>query len=127
MRFAVFVLGMVAMTAVNSAAWATQSNQSGERAFQRCYSCHSVNRGDKGLSGPNLDRLIGRAIAADPDFSYSKAFKSFAKRNPRWTKALLDRFLANPMKVAPGNEMGFFGLKDAKERAAIIGYLAADK
>lgn len=127
MRLAVLLSGAVIFAALCPVAAAAPDNPSGERAFQRCYSCHSVNKGDKGLRGPNLDKLIGRAVAADTDFSYSKAFKTFAKRNPRWTKALLDKFLANPMKMVPGNEMGFFGLKDSQERAAIIGYLAADK
>lgn len=122
----------IAATAVSHTPAFTQpadesANQTGERAFQRCYSCHSVNKGDKGLSGPNLDRLIGRQIAADAEFEYSKAFRKFAKRNTRWTKPLLDRFLKNPSVLVPGNEMGFFGLKDTKERAAIVTYLAADE
>lgn len=127
MRIVLVALAMATMAVVYAPAYAQAANQAGERAFQRCYSCHSVNRGDKGLSGPNLDTLFGRPLAADADFTYSKAFKDFAKRNPRWTKPLLDRFLADPAKVVPGNEMGFFGLKDAKERKAIVEYLAADK
>ncbi|WP_017671631.1 hypothetical protein [Blastomonas sp. AAP53] len=108
-------------------ALAQPANLSGERAFQRCYSCHSVTRGDKGLSGPSLHALDRRAIAADPDFDYSKAFKTFASRNQRWTPELLDRFLTDPEAVVPGNQMGFFGLKDARERTAIIGYILNKK
>lgn len=101
-------------------------NPSGERAFQRCYSCHSVQKGDKGLSGPDLDRLGQRPLAGDKAFAYSKAFKAFAASNPRWTAELLDRFLADPQAAVPGNQMGFFGLRKAEERAAIIAYLMAD-
>jgi cytochrome c len=103
------------------------ANQMGERAFQRCYSCHSVTKGDNGLSGPNLSALSKRPIASDPDFDYSKAFKRFAGSNRRWTPELLDRFLADPQKVVPGNDMGFFGLKKPDERAAIVAYIMQDE
>ena len=108
------------------AALAQSANQSGERAFQRCYSCHSVQRGEKGLSGPSLDRLSKRPIAGDKSFAYSKAFQAFAARNRRWNPELLDRFLTDPEALIPGNQMGFFGLRKADERAAIIAYLMAD-
>ncbi|MDM7955849.1 c-type cytochrome [Blastomonas sp.] len=119
-------LGALALALVIPTVSSGQSpNQSGERAFQRCYSCHSVTKGETGLSGPNLYGLSGRAIAADPGFKYSKAFKNFSSANPRWTPELLDRFLTDPQAVAPGNQMGFFGLTKADERAAIIAYLMA--
>lgn len=102
------------------------TNQNGERAFQRCYSCHSVTKGEHGLTGPNLNGLMNRNIASDPDFEYSKAFKDFATRNPRWTPKLLELFLVDPQTWVPGNTMGFFGLNDAEERAAIIAYLMAN-
>ncbi len=104
---------------------AQDTNRAGESAFQRCYSCHSVTKGEKGLSGPNLHALKGRPIASDPDFAYSNGFKNFARKNPRWNPKLLERFLADPEAMAPGNEMGFFGLKDASERAAIVAYIMA--
>jgi cytochrome c len=104
-------------------AWAQTTNQIGERAFQRCYSCHSVVKGETGLSGPNLSALKNRRIASDPDFEYSKAFRKFASATPRWTPELLDRFLADPQKLVPGNDMGFFGLKKADERSAIVTYM----
>lgn len=120
------LLGVSALL-LSAPVFARSTNQSGERAFQRCYSCHSVAKGEKGLSGPNLHRLGGRSVASDPDFDYSKGFQDFAARNPRWTPDLLDRFLTDPEAVAPGNQMGFFGLKDAKERAAIIAYIMGSR
>lgn len=115
-------LGVFALL-VPGIAWAQTTNQIGERAFQRCYSCHSVVKGEVGLSGPNLADLSVRAIASDPGFKYSKAFRKFASANPRWTPEFLDRFLADPQAVVPGNDMGFFGLKKADERAAIVAYI----
>lgn len=121
----IVALAVLAMT--SGPAMAQPANQMGERAFQRCYSCHSVHKGDTGLSGPNLDRLLGRPIAADKDFTYSEALRAFARKNRRWTRPLLTRFLTDPQALIRGNEMGFFGLKDAKEREAIVLYLAEDK
>lgn len=118
MRLLLAVLALIPV-----AAYAQPTNRDGERAFQRCYSCHSVIKDDKGLSGPNLNGLGERRVGSDPDFEYSKAFKIFSKRDKRWDKALLDRFLLNPEAMVPGNQMGFFGLKDAKEREAIVTYL----
>jgi cytochrome c2 len=118
---------LVLALAFPGAAIAQSANQIGERAFQRCYSCHSVKKGERGLSGPNLDRLSKRALAGDKAFTYSKALRDFAKQNPRWTPELLDRFLIDPEALVPGNQMGFFGLKKADERAAIIAYLMADE
>ncbi len=106
---------------------AQATNQLGERAFQRCYSCHSVKKGERGLSGPNLHDLGKRRVAQDSAFVYSRAFKAFAAANPRWTPELLDRFLTDPQALVPGNQMGFFGLRNPDERAAIIAYLLAEK
>lgn len=124
-RSAVLVVCAILLLPVT--AMAKPASSDGERAFQRCYSCHSVNKGDTGLSGPNLYGLKHRPAGSDPDFDYSAAFKQFSARKPRWTKALLDRFLTDPESVVAGNQMGFFGLKDPKERAAIIAYVLASE
>jgi cytochrome c len=119
---------LLAVLAVSpGVALAQAANQDGERAFQRCNSCHSVNNGETGLSGPNLDQLSRRPIAGDRTFAYSKSFKTFAAANPRWTPELLHRFLTDPEALVPGNQMGFFGLRKAEERAAIIAYLIGEK
>jgi cytochrome c len=40
-----------------------------------------------------------------------------------WTEDELDRFLLEPEGVLPGNQMGFFGLPDARDRTDLIAYL----
>jgi cytochrome c len=41
-----------------------------------------------------------------------------------WDRATLDRFIANPDQVVPGNRMKpYGGLTSAEERAKIIAYL----
>jgi cytochrome c len=96
----------------------------GERAFQKCYSCHSLGETDEGAQGPSLKGIVGRAVASSPGYGYSPALRAYAARQPRWTRAALNVFLADPQSSVPDSAMGFFGLKDPKERAALIDYLA---
>jgi cytochrome c2 len=95
----------------------------GKRAYQKCYSCHATEAGKNDLEGPSLHGLVGRRIAAAPGFEYSPAMRSFAAKRPRWTPDLLDRFIADPEALVPKTRMNFPGMRDAKERAALIDYL----
>lgn len=97
--------------------------RSGERAFQKCYACHSVRAGETGLGGPNLRGIVGRRVAAERGFDYSPALRALARRHPRWTARLLDRFVADPERVAPGTSMSFHGIPDARERADLVRWL----
>jgi len=40
-----------------------------------------------------------------------------------WDAAAVDRYLADPQRVVPGNVMPFSGVPDSDERARIIAYL----
>jgi cytochrome c len=40
-----------------------------------------------------------------------------------WTEDELDQFLLEPERAIPGNQMGFFGLPKARDRADLIAYL----
>ncbi len=95
----------------------------GERVYQSCLSCHSLSPREQ-YSGPSLHALIGRPIASEPDFDYTPALRALAAREKRWTPALLDRFMANPGKVAPRSNMTMFALPNARERADLIAFLA---
>ena len=95
----------------------------GERAYQKCYSCHALERGAGKLEGPTLDRVVGRRVAAERGFAYSPALRRFARRHPRWTPKLLDRYVANPEALVPGTSMTFHGIADPAERRALINYL----
>jgi cytochrome c len=44
-----------------------------------------------------------------------------------WDEKLLDAYLTAPQKAVPGNIMAFSGLKDARDRADRIAYLATLK
>jgi cytochrome c len=95
----------------------------GKRAYQKCYSCHALEPGGAKLEGPSLHRIVGRSVAAQAGFDYSPAMRKFARRHPRWTPDLLNRYAADPESLVPRTSMNFPGIKDAKERRALIQYL----
>lgn len=97
----------------------------GERAYQKCYACHALEPGRNDLTGPSLHRIVGRPVAGQPGFPYSDALRSFARRHPRWTAELINRYAADPEGLVPGTDMTFTGMRDAGERADLIAFLRA--
>jgi cytochrome c len=94
----------------------------GATVFQQCVACHSVEPGVH-LTGPSLAGVLGRRAATVPGFSrYSEALKA---ANVVWDVATLERWLEDPQAVVPGNLMTFAGLKDERQRADVVAYLAA--
>lgn len=91
--------------------------------FAECAACHALEPGRNTPAGPTLYAIAGRPVAALTGFNYSPALRRFAARNPRWTPALLDRFLADPESVVPGTEMGYVGMRDRARRRALIAWL----
>lgn len=95
-----------------------------QAAVAACTSCHSFKPGEPSRAGPNLAGVLGRTAGALPGFAYSPAMKA---SGVVWDRETLDRFLANPNAVVPGNRMSFAGVSQPAKRAAIIEYLAAPK
>ncbi|HLI20544.1 MAG TPA: c-type cytochrome [Stellaceae bacterium] len=119
------VLLMAAMLAVAASVGALASSaaaaDSGADVFNNnCAVCHSTDPGTNKL-GPSLAGIVGRKSASLGDYSYSPAM---AKANVTWDKATLDKYLTDPQKMVPGTKMIFPGIKDAKDRKALIDYLA---
>lgn len=81
-----------------------------------CAACHSL---DYNGVGPAHRGVFGRAAAQAPGFAYSDALKS---SHLVWNEASLDRWLADPEKLAPGQRMGV-NVPDAKDRVDLIAYL----
>lgn len=107
-----------AMSARSAAATPLQGDpKSGEVIYSRCQACHALAY-DR--TGPRHCGLFGRRAGSVKDFAYSDAMK---RSKIVWTEKTLDRFLTNPLAAVPGTAMGYAGIPDRKERAALIAYL----
>jgi cytochrome c len=99
-----------------------QDTNAGQVAFnQVCRSCHTTKEGDNRL-GPSLRGVIGRKAGSLPNYSnYSDSMKN---ADLVWDKNNMERFIANPDQVVPGNNMKpFAGVASADERAKIVAFL----
>ena len=92
----------------------------GEKVFKKCSACHMIASGGKNMIGPNLWGVIGRTAGSISDYKYSKAMVAYAKP---WSFEEMDGFLIKPKDWIKGTKMSFAGLKNAKERAAVILYM----
>jgi cytochrome c len=96
----------------------------GERVFQRCYACHSVVAGEDNLPGPNLRCVLGRRAGTLPGFRFSPAMVAAgATAGVVWTRATLDAFLVDPLRLVPGTAMSLPGLPGPDDRRDVIDYL----
>ena len=102
------------------AIFASVSASDGAKIFKKCAACHSIAQGGKNKIGPALWGVIGRKAGSVSDYKYSKAMAAYAKP---WSFEEMNGFLIKPKEWIKGTKMSFAGLKDAKERAAIILYM----
>ena len=85
-----------------------------------CRTCHTIKEGDNRL-GPILYKIIGRKEGSLPDYSYSGAMKGAGFV---WDEGKLERFIANPDAVVPGNNMKpYGGLASTEDRGKVIAFL----
>jgi cytochrome c len=91
----------------------------GEKVFGKCKACHKIEAGAN-ATGPTLHAIVGRAVGAEPGYSFSGNLAAVAET---WTAENLNAFLENPKGFAPGTAMSFSGLKKEKDRANLIAYL----
>jgi cytochrome c len=101
---------------------------SGQLVFNNaCRTCHSIREGDNRL-GPHMRGIIGRKAGSLPNYSYSSAMRG---ANFVWDEENLERFMANPDEIVPGNTMKpYGGLASAESRVELIAFLktlAADQ
>jgi cytochrome c len=85
----------------------------GEEAFKKCKACHSIISADGteiqkgGRTGPNLYGVIGRGVAADPDYSYGNSLAALGATGAVWDEASVAAYTANPadyLKSALGDD-----------------------
>jgi cytochrome c len=94
---------------------------SGQQVFNNaCRTCHTTRQGDNRL-GPHLYKIIGRKAGSLPDYGYSTAMKNAGFV---WDEQKLERFIANPDELVPGNSMKpYGGLASTDDRARIVSFL----
>jgi len=102
------------------ALFASVSASDGEKVFKKCAACHSIAQGGGNKIGPALWGVIGRKAGSFPDYKYSKAMAAYAKS---WSFEEMNGFLIKPKEWIKGTKMSFAGLKNSKERAAVILYM----
>lgn len=93
----------------------------GAQAYEsRCGACHSV---EADRVGPRHRGVLGRRAGSVPGFHYSRALKAsgFA-----WDAQLLERWLADPEALVPGQGMGY-RVADPAVRKDLVAYLATLK
>jgi cytochrome c len=115
-----FILASAAALIIAAPAQA-QDAAAGEKVFRaNCSICHSVQP-ERNLVGPSLFGVVNRPSGHIPGFHYSDANKNSGLT---WDVATLDHYLAAPRQLVPGTRMSFPGVKDLKQRADLIAYLA---
>jgi cytochrome c len=94
----------------------------GAQLFRQCASCHSTAPGEH-LTGPSLATVAGHKAGTATGFArYSDALK---RSGITWGDASLDKWLAGPNDLVPGNSMTFPGVRDAQARQDLVAYLKA--
>jgi cytochrome c len=91
----------------------------GEVKFQDCAACHKLEAGANNL-GPSLHGIFERKAGELADFRYSPAIK---RCGIAWTPETLEKFIADPQAMVPGNRMPYAGMASAADRADLIAYL----
>jgi cytochrome c len=120
MKTVLQLLAIVALLNI-SPAFAAGDAKNGESIYSsRCIACHSI---DANRTGPAHRGVYGRKAGAVADYDYSPALK---KSKIIWNEKTLNKWLANPEKLIPGQKMGY-SVPDAKDRMDLIAYLKTQK
>ena len=100
--------------------FASTNADEGEKVFKKCAACHSITKGGGNKIGPALWGVLGRQAGSISDYKYSKGMTEHGKP---WSFEEVNGFLTKPKEWIKGTKMSFLGLKNAKERAAVILYM----
>ena len=99
------------------ALFASTSAAEGAKVFKKCAACHSIAEGGSNKIGPALWGVLGRKAGSLQDYKYSKAMIAHGKS---WSFEEMNGFLIKPKDWVKGTKMAYAGLKDPKDRAAVI-------
>ena len=96
---------------------ASATANEGEKVFKKCAACHSISKNGANKIGPALWGVLGRQAGSISDYKYSKAMAAYEKA---WSFEEMNGFLIKPKEWIKGTKMSFAGLKNEKDRAAVI-------
>jgi len=103
------------------ALFSSTSTVDGAKVFKKtCSACHSIAQGGGNKIGPALWGVLGKQAGSISDYKYSKAMVEYGKP---WSFEEMNGFLTKPKEWVKGTKMSFAGLKNAKDRAAVILYM----
>ena len=102
------------------ALFASTNAADGAKVFKKCAACHSITQGGGNKIGPALWGTLGRQAGSISDYKYSSAMVAYGKI---WSFEEMNGFLIKPKDWIKGTKMSFMGLKNAKDRAAVILYM----
>jgi len=102
------------------ALFSSTSAADGAGVFKKCVACHSIGKGDPNKIGPNIFGVLNRRAGSVSGYKYSKAMATYGKV---WSFEEMNGFLTKPKDWIKGTKMSFAGLKNAKDRAAVILYM----
>ena len=91
-----------------------------KRSLKKCAACHSIAKGGSNKIGPALWGVLGKPAGSVSDYKYSKAMTAHGKP---WSFEEMNSFLIKPKDWIKGTKMTFVGLKNDKDRAAVILYM----
>jgi cytochrome c len=112
MKIALLIAGSILALAIQA-----QPPANGQALFERrCGGCHAIDR-DK--EGPRLGGVYGRTAGTVATFQYSDALR---KSGIRWNTDSLEKWLTDPERMVPDNNMTFH-VESAAERQEIIAWL----
>jgi len=112
----------VGFTFAASVATAAAADGDLEISFNdHCRECHSFVKDDNRL-GPSLYGVVGRKAGVEAGFGYTQSLKD---SGVTWDAATLDKWIADPDSVVPGNGMSppYSGIEDPAIRGRIIAFL----
>jgi len=125
-RASLTLVAIAALAFISSAAHAGGDPAKGKAAFERqCAICHTVDKGGPDRFGPNLFGIIGRKAGSEPDYAYTRAFKTRA--NWEWTEDAIGGWMMFPSTMVPGTAMGVFQGIAERDRDDLVAYLATLK
>lgn len=118
MRFPVF-MSLLVLAAAPVAAQEMPS------VFNKCLACHAIGEGAAHKVGPQLNGVVGRPVASQPGYSYSRTMLDAQLDGLEWSRDTLTLYLKRPRHFLPGTSMSFAGMTQRAEIDAIIDYLAS--